>query len=338
MSSLTRKISEGALVKHNDPSYRIEWIGNLKVGEPLSGFRKTAIICTIGPKTNSIEMVTKLLNAGMNIVRLNFSHGSYDYHASVIKNVRDAARLHNDSVIGIALDTKGPEIRTGKLVNDEDVPIPDGHEMIFTVNKEKENSGDSSCVYVDYVKLPSTVEVGKFISVDDGQLRFQVLEKGVDFVKVKALNSWKLGNNKGVNLPKSIVDLPAVSERDKRDLQFGVEQNVDMIFASFIRKASDIEEIRAILGEKGKHIKIIAKIESTEGVDNFSKILNVADGIMVARGDLGIEIPVEKVFIAQKMMIAQCNAVGKPVICATQMLETMTFNPRPVLFLPITNI
>ena len=186
-----------------------------------------------------------------------------------------------------------------------------------------------NCVYIDYKKLPKSTDVGRFIYVDDGQLRFEVTEVHDAHVKVRALNSWTISNNKGVNLPMTTVELPALSERDKRDIAFAVDQGLDMIFASFIRKPSDILEIRQCLGERGKNIKIIAKIESHEGLDNFNAILELTDGVMVARGDLGIEIPVYKVFIAQKMIIARCNAVGKPVICATQMLETMTHNPRP---------
>ena len=201
--------------------------------------------------------------------------------------------------------------------------------MILTTDENRKDDGDLSCIYIDYKNLPKSTDVGRNIFVDDGQLRLEVTEVHDTFVKVRAVNNWRISNNKGVNLPMTTVDLPALSERDKKDLKFGVEQGVDMIFASFIRKAEDILEIRKVLGEQGRHIKIIAKIESHEGVENFSSILDVTDGVMVARGDLGIEIPVEKVFIAQKMMIARCNAVGKPVICATQMLETMTYNPRP---------
>jgi len=308
---------------------RLEWVGQLDVNKQPTNFRKTSIICTIGPKTNNVKMMQELRKAGMNIVRLNFSHGSHEYHYSVVKNVRDSSDNKTDRPVAIALDTKGPEIRTGRIKDDKEIDIPVGHEMILTVNEARAENGDVDCVYVDYKNLPKSTDVGKNIFIDDGQLRFEVLEVGSDFVKVKAVNSWKLSNNKGVNLPMTTVDLPALSERDKKDIGFAVQHQLDMIFASFIRKPEDILEIRQVLGEAGKKIKIIAKIESHEGLENFNGILEVADGIMVARGDLGIEIPAEKVFIAQKMMISRCNAVGKPVICATQMLETMTYNPRP---------
>jgi pyruvate kinase len=210
-----------------------------------------------------------------------------------------------------------------------ELPISAGHEMIFSVDDKYAELSDLNVMYIDYKNLPHVIEIGKNIYVDDGVLSFEVLEKGEDHVRVRALNNGKLCSKKGVNLPKTAVDLPALSEKDKNDLRFGVQNNVDIIFASFIRRTQDIRDIRAVLGEKGKYIKIISKLENHQGVVTFDQILRETDGVMVARGDLGIEIPCERVFIAQKMMIAKCNLAGKPVICATQMLESMTYNPRP---------
>ncbi|OZJ03685.1 Pyruvate kinase [Bifiguratus adelaidae] len=307
----------------------LEWVANMDVDVQPEAIRKTTIICTIGPKTNSVEMITALRNAGLNIVRMNFSHGSYEYHQSVIDNTRKSCQLYPGRPVAIALDTKGPEIRTGMVRDNQDIPIKAGHEMIFSVDPKYAEIGDDKVLYIDYENLPAVIDTDKIIYVDDGVMSFQVLAKEDTQVRVRALNNGKLSSRKGVNLPRTPVDLPALSEKDKKDLQFGVQNGVDMIFASFIRRGQDIRDIREVLGEKGKGIKIIAKIENHQGVQNFDEILAETDGVMIARGDMGIEIPCERVFIAQKMMIAKCNLAGKPVVCATQMLESMTHNPRP---------
>jgi pyruvate kinase len=196
-----------------------------------------------------------------------------------------------------------------------------GMELVLTTNDEFKKSSTKDKIYIDYKNLPKVVRPGKKIYIDDGLISLEVLECGADQVKARVVNSGLLGSRKGVNLPETKVDLPALSDFDKTALRFAVENDIDMIFASFIRKASDVREIREVLGEDGRNIAIISKIENHEGVKNFDSILKETDGIMVARGDLGIEIPAEQVFIAQKMMISKCNIVGKPVICATQMLE-----------------
>ncbi|KAG0261076.1 Pyruvate kinase [Mortierella polycephala] len=307
----------------------LEWASALDIDYQPHNVRKTSIVCTIGPKTNNVEMLTKLRHAGMNIVRMNFSHGSYDYHQSVIDNTRKSCAEHPGRPVGIALDTKGPEIRTGLMKDDIELPIKAGHRMIITTNDQYAEAGTEEVMYVDYKNLTKVIVPGKIIYVDDGVLSFKVLSVEDDHVQVEAVNNGKLCSRKGVNLPKTDVDLPALSEKDKNDLLFGVKSNVDMIFASFIRRADDVREIRRVLGEEGKNIRIISKIENHQGVMNFDEILEETDGVMVARGDLGIEIPCAQVFVAQKMMIAKCNLAGKPVICATQMLESMTYNPRP---------
>ncbi|KAJ1570036.1 Pyruvate kinase, partial [Nowakowskiella sp. JEL0078] len=295
--------------------------------------RKTSIICTIGPKTNTPEALVNLRKAGMNIMRLNFSHGSHEYHASCIENLKKSFELEPGRPVAIALDTKGPEIRLSTylecrmgMVKDGEFSFKIGHQMIFTVDASRKDDGDDKVMHIDYVNLP---KYSMSLSVDDGTLIWNVVEVGSDFVKVEAQNAGKLSSKKGVNLPNTDVDLPALSEKDISDLGFAVKYNVDMIFASFIRNADNVSAIRDVLGEKGAHIKIISKIENHQGLHNFDDILKTTDGIMVARGDLGTEIPPWKVFIAQKSIIARCNIYGKPCICATQMLQSMTASPRP---------
>jgi len=308
-----------------------EWLSQLNIeNRPKNNYRKTSIICTIGPKTNSVESINKLRKAGLNVVRMNFSHGSYEYHQSVIDHAREAEKQWSGRPLAIALDTKGPEIRTGNTKDDFDFPISGGSEITITTDDQYQTSSDDKLMYVDYKNITKVIEPGRIVFVDDGVLSFEVLEI-VDekTIKAKCLNNGKISSRKGVNLPKTDVDLPPLSEKDKADLRFGVKNKVDMVFASFIRQGSDITAIREVLGEEGKDIQIIAKIENQQGVNNFDEILKETDGVMVARGDLGIEIPPAQVFIAQKMMTAKCNLAGKPVICATQMLESMTYNPRP---------
>ncbi|EJD03885.1 pyruvate kinase [Fomitiporia mediterranea MF3/22] len=314
----------------------LEWLSSLSPinaavpTEETKFLRKTAIIATIGPKTNSVEKIAELRKAGVNIIRMNFSHGSYEYHQSVVDNTRKAAELDPEGrPLAIALDTKGPEIRTGLIKDNQDIPIKAGHEFIVSTDDKYAEIGDDKVLYVDYKNLPKVTAPGKLIYVDDGILSLLVLSIDGSNVRVRCLNNGVLSSRKGVNLPKTDVDLPALSAKDKADLEFGVKNGVDMIFASFIRRAQDVLDIRNVLGPNGASIKIIVKIENEQGVANFDEILDVTDGVMVARGDLGIEIPASQVFLAQKMMIAKCNKVGKPVICATQMLESMTYNPRP---------
>lgn len=309
----------------------IEHAAALDIYSEPTKLRMCSIICTIGPKTASVEKLTELRKAGMNVVRMNFSHGSYEYHGGVVDATRESvAKFPLDGKpIAIALDTKGPEIRTGILAGDEDVKLEKGSSVVVTTNPDFKEKGTVEKIYMDYANLTKVLPVGGIMHVDDGLISLKATKVEKSDITCEILNTGMLGSRKGVNLPEVDVDLPALSEKDKKDLQFGVEKGVDMVFASFIRKKQDVEEVRKCLGEKGKTIKIISKIENHEGVRNFDEILEETDGVMVARGDLGIEIAPEKVFLAQKMMIAKCNLAGKPVICATQMLESMTVNPRP---------
>ncbi|KAG5929768.1 Pyruvate kinase [Claviceps africana] len=332
-TSQSRSVSIMAAAQkdHLDTGGRVAWLASLDTTySPERNYRRSSIICTIGPKTNSVEAINKLRDSGLNVVRMNFSHGSYEYHQSVIDNTRAAVKCHAGRPVAIALDTKGPEIRTGNTTNDEDIPISAGKVMNFTTDEKYSTCCDTENMYVDYKNITKVIEPGRVIYVDDGVLAFDVLSiKDDKTIEVRARNNGFISSRKGVNLPNTDVDLPALSEKDKADLKFGVKNNVDMVFASFIRRAQDIKDIREVLGEDGKQIQIIAKIENRQGLNNFPEILEETDGVMVARGDLGIEIPAAEVFAAQKKLIAMCNIAGKPVICATQMLESMIKNPRP---------
>ncbi|TDT70469.1 pyruvate kinase [Hypnocyclicus thermotrophus] len=289
--------------------------------------KKTKMVCTIGPKSESKEMLTKLVNAGMNVMRLNFSHGDYEEHGARITTIREIMK-ETGKYVAVLLDTKGPEIRTIKLENSEDVILEAGQE--FTITTDKTVVGNKNIVAVTYADFAKDLKAGDTILLDDGLIGLTVKETTDTEVKCVVNNTGELGENKGVNLPGVSVNLPALAEKDKADLKFGCEQGVDFVAASFIRKASDVKEVREILDANGgKNIKIISKIENQEGLDNFDEILELSDGIMVARGDLGVEIPVEEVPFAQKMMIEKCNEAGKIVITATQMLDSMIRNPRP---------
>ncbi|MBV7300350.1 pyruvate kinase PykF [Enterovibrio paralichthyis] len=289
--------------------------------------KKTKIVCTIGPKTESVEMLTKLADAGMNVMRLNFSHGDFAEHGTRIANWREVMK-NTGKQLAILLDTKGPEIRTIKLEGGNDVALVAGQTFTFTTDATV--VGNAERVAVTYPGFAKDLSAGNTILVDDGLIEMEVLETTETDVICKVLNNGDLGENKGVNLPGVSVNLPALSEKDKKDLVFGCEQGVDFIAASFIRKGSDVKEIRALLAANGgENIQIISKIENQEGVDNFDEILDLSDGIMVARGDLGVEIPAEEVIFAQKMMIEKCNRARKVVITATQMLDSMIKNPRP---------
>ncbi|CDG17549.1 pyruvate kinase PykF [Xenorhabdus doucetiae] len=289
--------------------------------------KKTKIVCTIGPKTESEEKLTELLNAGMNVMRLNFSHGDYEEHGRRIENIR-AVVAKTGKKAAILLDTKGPEIRTMKLEDGNDVSLTAGQTFTFTTDKSV--IGNQDRVAVTYAGLPEDLKPGNTVLVDDGLIAMTVKETTATEVICEVLNNGDLGENKGVNLPNVSINLPALAEKDKQDLIFGCEQGVDFIAASFIRKRSDVLEIREHLkAHNGEHIQIISKIENQEGLTNFDEILEASDGIMVARGDLGVEIPVEEVIFAQKMMIEKCNAARKVVITATQMLDSMIKNPRP---------
>lgn len=293
----------------------------------MKDFRKTKIIGTIGPASESEEMLTKLMNAGLNVCRINFSHGGYEENAEKIATIK-RVRKNLNVPISMALDTKGPEIRTGKLESgDEKVTITEGQEFTFV---HDDIIGNNTKATLSYKELYKDVKPGSTILVDDGAIEFRVKEViGQDILCV-AQNTGRLGLRKTMNIPDAIVELPALGEKDIKDITNGVKAGFDYIFASFVRRADDVRQIRKLLDDNGgQHIGIISKIESQEGIDKFEEILAESDGIMVARGDMGVEIPFYQVPIVQKHIIKRCNEVGKPVITATQMLESMTSNPRP---------
>ena len=288
--------------------------------------RKTKMICTIGPASESEEILTKVIEAGMNASRHNFSHGDHEEHRGRIEMVRKIAAKLNKQ-IAIVLDTKGPEIRTGKFEPNK-VELQIGTE--FTIYAGGDVVGDTTKCSVTYAGLANDVKAGDTILIDDGLVGLTVKEVEGNAVKCVVNNTGLVGTHKGVNVPGVSIKLPALTAKDEADLKFGCEMGVSAVAASFIRKAEDVVAIRKLLNENGgENILIISKIENQEGVDNIDAILEVSDGIMVARGDLGVEIPIENVPGVQKMIIQKCNAAGKPVVTATQMLDSMMRNPRP---------
>ncbi len=290
--------------------------------------KRTKIVCTIGPASESKEVLTSLIKAGMNVMRLNFSHGDHAEHLAKVKTLREInAELGTN--VAFMLDTKGPEIRTGSFGSDQNtrVSFTKGDKITLTT---KDVEGTKDLLSVSYKGLPQDVEVGGHILIDDGLVDLLIDEISGDEIKCTFQNSAVLKGRRGVNVPGAKLQLKAMTEKDKADLRFAVENDFDFIAASFIRKAQDVIDMREYLNSCGKNsIKIISKIENQEGLDNFDEILKVTDGIMVARGDLGVEIPEENVPAAQKMMIKKCIKAGKPVVTATQMLESMQKNPRP---------
>ena len=291
----------------------------------INNIKKTKIVCTLGPASENEETLREIIKNGLNVCRLNFSHGSHEEHKGrmdLVKKLREELNMPT----AILLDTKGPEIRTGKF----DVPevfLEEGQTFTITM---KDVIGDKERCTVSYKGLANDVKPGDTILIDDGLVGLTVKEVNNDDIVCEVQNSGIVKNHKGVNVPGVKVNLPAITEKDRSDIEFGIEQGIDFIAASFVRKVSDVLAIREILEENNaEHIKIISKIENQEGVENLDEIIEVSDGIMVARGDLGVEIPTEEIPVVQKLMIKKCNEAGKPVITATQMLDSMIRNPRP---------
>ena len=288
--------------------------------------RKTKMICTVGPASETEEILEQIINAGMNASRHNFSHGDHEEHKGRIELVRKVAKKLNKQV-AIVLDTKGPEIRTGKF-EPKKLELTKGTE--FTVYAGGDVVGDATRCSVTYEGLANDVKPGNTILIDDGLVGLTVKSIDGNAIKCEVDNTGFVGTHKGVNVPGVSIKLPALTAKDEDDLRFGCEMGVNLVAASFIRKAADVLAIRKLLNENGgENILICSKIENQEGVDNIDSILEASDAIMVARGDLGVEIPIENVPLVQKMIIKKCNEAGKPVVTATQMLDSMIRNPRP---------
>lgn len=286
---------------------------------------RTKIVCTLGPACDSVSVLKEMIRAGMTVGRLNMAHGELEEHAARIGRVRQAAEELN-TFVPIMMDIKGPEVRIGKL-REPSCELIAGEELTLTT---EQIAGDAAIISVNYSDLPGVVQVNDRILIDDGLIELRVISAEGTEVRCKIVNGGKLKPTKGVNLPGIKTTLPGVTERDIRHIRFGLEHGIEMIAVSFVRKAEDIREIRRILQENNAgHVQIISKIENEEGLHDLDDIIEASDGIMVARGDLGVEVPIEEVPMMQREMIDKCNLAGKPVIVATHMLESMQVNPRP---------
>lgn len=286
--------------------------------------KKTKIVATIGPSSNNEEMLTEMIKAGMNVARFNFSHGD---HAAQKANLNLVRKVRKKMGVAVAtmMDTKGPEIRFRDFENGKAV-LEKGQEFVLSTDEFLGNNYKGS---ITYKGLPGDVKPGSLLLVNDGLIQLEVTETTATQIFTKVLVPGDILNHKGINAPGAELKMPFISKQDREDILFGIEQDYDYIALSFVRTAKDVEAVRAILDFNDSKMKIIAKIESTQGVDNLDEILAASDGLMVARGDMGVELPPEKVPYIQKQMIAKANAAGKITICATQMLESMTHNPRP---------
>ncbi len=296
----------------------------MKKPSRLEMLRKTKMVLTIGPASNSEKMLEKLILAGMNIARINFSHGTYDEHASSIEKIRRISS-HLGFPVSILQDLPGPKVRTGILKKAE-VSLKEGDEFILTA---RGLVGDEHIVSLNLPSFPGDVKTGDTIFLNDGAINLQVLESTVTDVRCRVINGGVLSAEKGVNVPGVRLNVESVTEQDIKHLSFGIEHGVDFVALSFVRETADIIGVKHFLREKNVSVPLIAKIEKHEAVDNIDEIIAEADGIMVARGDLGVEIPLRKVPMLQKSIISRCNRLGKPVIVATQMLESMMSSPRP---------
>jgi pyruvate kinase len=287
--------------------------------------RRAKIVCTLGPASNSKETIREMVKAGMDVARLNFSHGTHEDHRETYEIVREVSEEVGRAV-AILQDLQGPKIRVGKF-EDGPIELAEGDEFTIT---SRDIDGDADSVSTTYSDLPNDVESGDILLVDDGLIRLEVLESTETDVHTVVLVGGPLGDNKGINLPTSSISAPSLTDKDKKDLEYGIELGVDYVALSFVRSALDIHQLKALLPEDDDHpIRVISKIEKPQAITELEDIISVSDGIMIARGDLGVELPPQKVPIIQKRAIRQANSLGRLSITATQMLESMTQNPRP---------
>ena len=287
--------------------------------------KKTKIVCTMGPQENDIDLLSRMIEAGMDVARFNFSHGAHEEQAERMESVRKA-RERTGRPIAMLLDTKGPEIRTGLLVDHKKVTLEAGKEIILTT---EDIEGTAEKVSITYKKLYEDVKAGDTILVDDGLMELRVKEIAGEDIVCEIINGGELSERKGCNVPGVRTQLPAITDKDIEDIVWGIGQGFDVIAASFIRDAAGVNQIKDLLKEHGSTIPVFSKIECSEAVDNIDEIIEASDGIMVARGDLGVEVPAHLVPHIQKKIISKCNKAYKPVITATQMLDSMIRNPRP---------
>lgn len=332
-------ICEGEILSKTGCRYSSEFIDSqlaynsmLNVFDDYLNYRGTGIVCTIGPACAKVETIAEMIKTGMCIARFNFSHGAHADHQKMFDLVREAAaKVSGQRHVAMALDTKGPEIRTGLNKDGANITLEKEGTVTLTTDDAFKEQNTAERIYLDYKSLAKSIKVGQIILIADGNVVLKAKEiKGNDVV-CDVISGMTFGSRKNACLPLVKTDLPALSEKDVQDIKFGMEQKLDIIFASFIRSADNVNEIRKLLHttEHGKKMKIISKIENYEGVNNICEIIDASDGIMVARGDLGMDLDMEKVIVAQKKIISTCNLKGKPVICATQMLESMINSYRP---------
>ncbi|MBI3233288.1 MAG: pyruvate kinase [Bacteroidetes bacterium] len=288
-------------------------------------FNKTKIVATIGPACNEFDSLSRIIEAGTNVCRLNFSHGKEEDHLKVIELIRDYNHAHHTNIC-ILLDLQGPKLRIGEVENNK-IELKNGQKLLVTTEAI---IGTSEKIYVNYKNLPKEVKVDEKILLDDGKIQLRVVSSNKkDIIETEVVYGGVLSSKKGFNLPDTKTSMPCLTEKDLKDLEFGLKHNVEWVALSFVRNASDIVELRNIIESRDKKTRIIAKIEKPEAVENFDEILKETDGVMVARGDLGVEMPLQQVPVIQKNIIKKCIIAGKPVIVATQMMESMIVNPSP---------